>query len=320
MSTTTNVLITGVARGIGLSLLEAYLSRPEHTVIGTVRSTNSPSTASLTALPTAPNTRLILLSIESTFASDYPAAVATLREQGITHLDLVIANAGICPDPTPLVNLDVKDVSNAFVVNTVGPILLFQAVRELLEKKGPGAKWVSMSTGAASLSNLVVHQAHGVAAYGISKGGMNWFTLAVHASEQWLTAFAVHPGYVTSITYPTSHFMPASQLVQTEMGNKGAQMMGLEEAPNTLEESTSKTIALDQSSRDDTAIFSAQDCRFIVPDTVQAKRIKVTKFHRDNLDLRAKRNIGDKRLVIGSLEKDPVTLITKRPRTVLNRV
>ncbi|KAH8424257.1 SDR family oxidoreductase [Aspergillus melleus] len=226
-TTTTNVLITGVARGIGLSLLKAYLSRPNHTVIGTVRSTNSPSTATLAALPTAPNTRLILLSIESTSESDYPAAVATLREQGITQLDLVIANAGICPDPTPLVNLDVKDVSNAFAVNTVGPILLFQAVRELLEKKSSGAKWVSMSTGAASLGNLVVHQAHGVAAYGISKGGLNWFTLAVHASEQWLTAFAVHPG-----------------LVQTEMGNKGAQMMGLDEAPNTLEESTSKTIAL----------------------------------------------------------------------------
>ena len=35
-----------------------------------------------------------------------------------------------------------------------------------------------------------------------------------------------------------------NRLVQTEMGNKGAQMMGLEEAPNTLEESTSKTVAL----------------------------------------------------------------------------
>lgn len=38
--------------------------------------------------------------------------------------------------------------------------------------------------------------------------------------------------------------MRSNRLVQTEMGNKGAQMMGLAEAPNTLEESTSKTIAL----------------------------------------------------------------------------
>ncbi|PLB53362.1 NAD(P)-binding protein [Aspergillus steynii IBT 23096] len=225
-STITNVLITGVARGIGLSLLKAYLSRPNHTIIGTVRNTSSPSTSTLTTLSTAPNTHLILLSIESTSASDYPAAVAQLHEAGIRHLDLVIANAGICPDPCPLVQLDVEDVSKAFAVNTVGPIMLFQAVRGLLEK-GHGKKWVSMSTGAASLGNLEVHGAHGVAAYGISKGGLNWFTLAVHTSEDWLNAFAVHPG-----------------LVQTEMGNKGAQMMGLEEAPNTLEESTSKTIAL----------------------------------------------------------------------------
>lgn len=102
-----------------------------------------------------------------------------LYEEGITHLDIVIANAGICPDPTPLMQLDVADVSNAFAVNTVGPILLFQAVRGLLEKSGPGAKWVSMSTGAASLGALEAHKAHGVAAYGISKGGMNWFTLYV---------------------------------------------------------------------------------------------------------------------------------------------
>lgn len=103
--------------------------------------------------------------------------MSILRQEGITHLNLVIANAGICPDPTPLVNLDVKDVKNALAVNTVGPILLFQAVRGLLEKKGPGAKWVSMSTGAASLANLVKHHAHGIAAYGLSKGGLNWFTL-----------------------------------------------------------------------------------------------------------------------------------------------
>lgn len=33
-------------------------------------------------------------------------------------------------------------------------------------------------------------------------------------------------------------------LVQTEMGNRGAKLIGLELAPNSLEESTSKTIAV----------------------------------------------------------------------------
>lgn len=34
-----------------------------------------------------------------------------------------------------------------------------------------------------------------------------------------------------------------NRLVQTEMGNKGAQMMGLKEAPNTIEEAVTKTMA-----------------------------------------------------------------------------
>ncbi|ROV92591.1 hypothetical protein VMCG_08928 [Cytospora schulzeri] len=237
MSDSTVVLITGVGRGIGRALFENYLTRPNHTVIGSVRNSHAPSVQELRDLPTAEGSRLLLVSIESTSAEDIPKAVQEMASSGINHLDLVIANSGICPTPQPLETVDIEDIKTAFTVNTIGPILLWKGLKPLLEKSKRSPKWVSMSTGAASLERLEVHQAHGVAAYGITKASFNWFTLAIHSANPWLTTFAVHPG-----------------LVQTEMGNMGAKMMGMEKAPNTLEESITKTVGvIDASKRDTTS-------------------------------------------------------------------
>ncbi|PWY88067.1 hypothetical protein BO94DRAFT_465191 [Aspergillus sclerotioniger CBS 115572] len=207
LSTTTNILITGVARGIGYTILTHLLLRPNHTVIGTLRSL--PSTTEphpLHLLPKHPTTTLILLPLESTTASDYTALLTSLTTQGITHLDTIIANAGICPPEGTPATVSISDLESAFAVNTLGPVRLFQTLRGLLlegSKKGREVKWVNMSTGAASLG-----------LFEITKIG----------------------------------------LVQTEMGNNGARRIGLEEAPNTLEESATKTLAvIDKATRKETS-------------------------------------------------------------------
>lgn len=128
-------------------------------------------------MPTATGSRLLLVTFESTSATDVSKAVKDIEAAGISHLDLVVANAGTCPVPTPLSTVDVKDVTDAFNVNTVGPIILFQALRSLLGKSKGSPKWVSVSSAAASLDRLEVHGAASVPAYGISKAAMNWFTL-----------------------------------------------------------------------------------------------------------------------------------------------
>lgn len=117
------------------------------------------------------------MSIESTSTTDPSAAVKDIEAAGINHLDLVIANAGICPAPTPLSAVDPKDVSAAFNINAVGPLVLFQAVRPLLEKSPNSPKWLTISTGAASITRLEAHGAHGVPGYAIGKAGTNWFTV-----------------------------------------------------------------------------------------------------------------------------------------------
>lgn len=162
--------------GIGKALVEAYLSRPNHTVIGSVRDNTTPAAQHLKSLPAATGSKLLLVSIENTSLTDPKKAVEDIKAAGIDHIDVVIANAGWSPPIVPLDNVDIKDVKEAFDINTVGPILLFQAVKPLLEKAA-APKWVSMSTAAASITNLEVHQAAFVAAYGISKAAQDWFTV-----------------------------------------------------------------------------------------------------------------------------------------------
>lgn len=158
-------------------MTEAYLSRPNHTVIGSVRDRSAPNATTLEAVPAAAGSRLLLVSIHSTSADDVTKAVQDIEAAGIGHLDIVIANAGVCPAPTPVSAVDVKDVTEAFAVNAAGPLILYQALLPLLKKSSGSPKWLSVSTGAASLERLEAHHAYGVTAYGMSKAGMNWLTL-----------------------------------------------------------------------------------------------------------------------------------------------
>ncbi|OJJ53752.1 hypothetical protein ASPSYDRAFT_161681 [Aspergillus sydowii CBS 593.65] len=192
MSDSTIVLITGVARGIGKGLAEAYLARPNHTVIGTFRDTTSPTLDALHSHSKAPGSRLILVQLESTRPEDYTKLASTIKSEGITRLDIVIPNAGVASPAGSPATVDIQALTNVFEVNTLSTVRLFQATREFLEKSPGKPKWASMSSAAA--------------------------------------------------------------LVQTEMGNKGAQMMGLKEAPNTIEEAVTKTMAtIDGATREGTS-------------------------------------------------------------------
>lgn len=236
MSTSTVVLVTGAGRGIGKGLVEAYLRRPNTLVVGTVRDSTSPSYDGLKNSSVAEGSRLILVSLDSSKLDDPAKAVDAAKEAGITHLDIVIANAGISPPPGPLEAAPVNEVVDALQVNTISPIALYQASKSLLEKSTKPI-WISMSSAAGSITNLPEYQAHWILRYGISKAALDFFTVAVHAAHPNFIAYAIHPG-----------------LVQTELGNGGAKMQGLEKAPITLDDSVAKIIAsADNATRDNTS-------------------------------------------------------------------
>lgn len=168
--------------GIGQALAKAYLSRPNHTVLGTIRDPSAQSLSALSSHIPAQGSRLFLFTLESTNASHYADLVSSLTTAGITHLDLVIANAGVAyPAGTPA-SVDVEDVKNVFDVNTMGTLRLFQALRGFLEvasNDGKSVKWVSVSSGAGSIDGCEVYGTYRVVPYAISKAGVNFVTVFV---------------------------------------------------------------------------------------------------------------------------------------------
>jgi NAD(P)-dependent dehydrogenase (short-subunit alcohol dehydrogenase family) len=178
MSDSTIVLITGASRSLGKALVQTYLSRPNHIVVGSVRDKASPHAQELKTLPTAAGSRLFLVKIENTSLTDPTDAVKDLKFAGIDSLDIVIANAG-CMGTEIVAAIDTvkpKDVTMCFNVNTLGSLVLFQAVRPLLQKsKLP--RWVAITSGAGSIASMEAFGTSFVSSYGISKAGLNWLTM-----------------------------------------------------------------------------------------------------------------------------------------------
>ncbi|PYH95600.1 NAD(P)-binding protein, partial [Aspergillus ellipticus CBS 707.79] len=222
--------------GIGKSLLETYLQRPNHIVIGSVRDPTADYTTTLTSLPTAPGSRLILTTIESTNFSDPATAISSLPDE-ITHIDAVIANGGGggSKGGIPLDVVAPGDITDVVNINILAPLALYQATRTLLQKaKAP--KWVSVSSISASIGGVPKFKTHLAAGYGIAKAWLNWLTVAIGSANDWIVAFAVYPG-----------------LVQTDLGNRSAKKLGLEQAPTTVEESSGAIIRLIDNATKETA-------------------------------------------------------------------
>jgi NAD(P)-dependent dehydrogenase (short-subunit alcohol dehydrogenase family) len=171
----TIVFITGVGRGIGQALARAYLAQPNTTVIGSVRNKADPKYQDLKSSPAASGSKLILVTIESSSQTDPHQAVDEIKAAGIDHVDIASANAGFSPPPAPLETIEIKAMEEAFRVNTLGPLILFQALKPLLDKSS-APKWLSVSTAVGSIANIEVYGLSALGAYGVSKAGLNWIT------------------------------------------------------------------------------------------------------------------------------------------------
>ncbi|EOD46371.1 putative aflatoxin biosynthesis ketoreductase nor-1 protein [Neofusicoccum parvum UCRNP2] len=201
MASHTVVLITGVNRGIGRALFETYLSRPSHIVIGGVRDPASPISQSLHALPTGPNSKAIIIKIDSASETDARDAVQSLQaNHDIPALHLVIANAGILAAGFPLVR-DVRpaDMKTHFDVNTVGPVILFQAVLPLLRAAARPPKFVTIGSSAGSIGGMELCPFPN-AAYGPTKAALHYLTKKIHVEHPELIALPIDPGWLDGAT------------------------------------------------------------------------------------------------------------------------
>lgn len=118
--------------GIGLGLVETYLSRHSTTAVAGVCDPNHPSSQELHSLYKNPSSRLLVVKIYSKSAIDPANAVSQIKSQGVNALDLVIANAGICNDLSPFATVDPAVIKKHVDGDGFGPLYLFQATLPLL--------------------------------------------------------------------------------------------------------------------------------------------------------------------------------------------
>ncbi|KAK6956801.1 hypothetical protein Daesc_002081 [Daldinia eschscholtzii] len=147
----TIVLITGANRGIGKGLLSLYLAKPNHIVIAANRDPEHPTSQALSELPRAEGTSLVVVKIDATVRTDPQEAVKTLRSQGIDHIDILIANAGMALSWPKVRDVDTDEIQKHIVTNVYGLLWLFQAFRPVLQKAAKPI-WVTIGSSAAFLT------------------------------------------------------------------------------------------------------------------------------------------------------------------------
>lgn len=190
-------------------------------VIAGVRNTES---TTLQDIIPAEGSKVQLVQIEATSATDANEAVEQIKAAGITALDVVIAVVGINPSSAfaEVKDMDIKNLQELFDVNAFAFVRLFKAVYPLLkasaEKEDSSLpKLLALSSSAAQIVNMEPTISVKVGAYGASKATLNYLVRRTHFENPWLTCWTMNPGFV-----------------QSETGNAHARLWGLEEAPDAF--------------------------------------------------------------------------------------
>ena len=185
------ICITGPNRGIGLELARQYRNRGDD-VLAVVR------------VPT-PEISATGAEIFSGVDVSNDQSVARLaRELAGRKIDVLINNAGIFRDRNTLADMDPDAVREEFEVNTMGPLLVGQALNPLI---ADGGKLAIVSSNLGSIENTARASGYG---YNISKAGVNMVgkMLSLELAPRKISVILLHPGWVS--TDMTGHEGPVS--------------------------------------------------------------------------------------------------------------
>jgi NAD(P)-dependent dehydrogenase (short-subunit alcohol dehydrogenase family) len=170
------VLITGANRGIGLEFARQYAA-DGWDVVATAR-TSSPE---LDALG---------VRVEPLDMSNLDA-IASFAGR-LDSLDLLIANAGTYGPRSVTTAEDARGWAETFVINTIAPFLLAEAVLPLVARSG--GKLIAVTSKMGSIED---NSSGGYIAYRSSKTALNsaWRSLAIDNRGKAVCA-VLHPGWV----------------------------------------------------------------------------------------------------------------------------
>ncbi|KAF8172899.1 NAD(P)-binding protein [Pholiota molesta] len=183
-------LVAGASRGIGLALVDVIASKDQSSII--YAGVRDPSGgAALKELVTKYPGRVEIVKYVAGDKAGNEAIAAEIKAKH-GRVDTVIANAGIANYRGQIHETPVDKFQEHFSVNVLGPIVLFQSIRGLLQASA-APRFVPISSGAGSLASIGT-AGMDMATYGTSKAALNWVTRKIHFENEWLVAFPQCPG------------------------------------------------------------------------------------------------------------------------------
>ncbi|KAF9474783.1 NAD(P)-binding protein [Pholiota conissans] len=189
-------LVAGATRGIGLALV-AELAAKDLSAIIYAGGRNPSAAPPLIELATRYPGRVLPVKY---IAADKEGNEALAREIGVKYgrVDTIVANAGIGSSLGlgKVHEVDVPSYEEHFLVNVVGPIILFQSFRELL-KASSLPRFIPITSSVGSIE-LIEASPIDTSAYGMSKAALNWVTRKIHYENDWLVAYPQCPGLVNT--------------------------------------------------------------------------------------------------------------------------
>ncbi|KAJ7505792.1 hypothetical protein B0H11DRAFT_359228 [Mycena galericulata] len=231
MSSKIVYLVSGANRGIGYGLVASLAARPSAIVFAGAR---DPAGAQSLKDLAAKHPNVHVVKLTSGDKADNEAAISEIRKIA-GQLDVIIANAAVMKYFGPLATTPVSEFHDHFGVNTIGPVVLFQAAHSLLLASPSGAPaFVVISSIAGSIGR---YQHSTAAAYGSSKAALNFLVKVLDHEYPTLIAFSISPGWVS-----------------TDMGNTAAVAVGYPQAPDSVEDSVAGTLArIDEATKEKTS-------------------------------------------------------------------
>jgi NAD(P)-dependent dehydrogenase (short-subunit alcohol dehydrogenase family) len=204
-------LITGANRGLGLEFCKQLI--PSGATLWAGHREEHPGDA-LTELQSQYPAQIHLQRLDVTQEPDIRQTAEILQEQ-TGHLDLLVNNAGFFPRGETPGSLDETMMLQTFKVNTIGPLMLIQALLPLL-RRGDSPKIINVTS---QLGSLERKRSGGNYSYSASKAALNMVSRALAADlrEDLIIVLAMHPGWVS-----------------TDMGGQGAPLTPAESVAGML--------------------------------------------------------------------------------------
>ena len=167
MTSPRTALVTGGNRGIGAAICRGLAEGGMRVLLGARDPALGDAAAGAMAGNGLPVTPVV---IDTGDPASITACVRDLAREDIA-VDILVNNAAVYP-PGDLLTLDQAVLSEAFAVNTFGPLRLIQALAPAMVRRGWG-RIVNLSSEYGALSDGL----EGPAAYSLSKAALNAITL-----------------------------------------------------------------------------------------------------------------------------------------------